>query len=117
MGCDYYICKFLEINFHYSISPLRIELSSDRGYFYFNLDEDDPDYDEKYELYVQETLESKMKPILIYDYHTFLSLNLESKYKSLIEDELNKYNSNREHKKEWKDITNIKKIETRWERD
>jgi len=117
MGCDYYICKFLEIDFHYSISPLIIELSSDRGYFYFNLDEDDPDYDEKYELYVQETLEPGMKPILIYDYDTFLSLNLESKYKRLIQDELNKYNNNREDKKEWKDITQIKKRETRWERD
>ena len=117
MGCDYYICKVLEVNFHYSISPLRIELSRDYGYFDFDLDEDDPDYDEKYELYVQEILEPRMKPIFIYENGAFLSLNLESKYKSLIEYELNKYNNNREHKKEWKDITQIKKIETRWERN
>ena len=100
MGCDYYICKVLEVDFRYSISPLIIDLSRDYGYFNFDLDEDDPNYDEKYELYVQETLEPGMKPILIYDYDTFLSLNLESKYKSLIEYELNKYNNNLEDKKE-----------------
>lgn len=117
MGCDYYICKVLEVDFHYSISPLIIELNRNYGYFYFDLDEDNADYDEMYKLYVQETLEPRMKPILIYENDAFLSVNLESKYKSWIQDELNKYNNNREHKKEWKDITQIKKIETRWERD
>ena len=47
MGCDYYICKELKINFQSRLS-LFIELEKDRGYFDFDLDEDDPHYNKKY---------------------------------------------------------------------
>lgn len=110
MGCDYYICKFLEINFHY-MDYTRIILERDSGYFHFSLDEDDPDYDEKYKEYVEETLKPIMEPIIIYEDNVFKSKKLEDKYKSLIERELET------HKKEWKDIRKIVKIETRYERD
>ena len=116
MGCDYYICKYLKINFQ-SILSLLIELERDRGYFNFDLDEDDIDYDKKYEKYVKEQLRSNMKPIVIYDKNEFINSKLENKYKFLIEEELNMYNRSHENKIEWKDILDIVKIETRYERD
>jgi hypothetical protein len=116
MGCDYYICKYLEINFKYG-DYTRIDLERDSGYFYFSLDEDDPDYDAKYEEYVQETLHPNMKPITIYEHNEFKSKKLQDKYQSLIEEELESYNKYREIKKEWKDIREIVKRETRYERD
>ena len=116
MGCDYYICKFLEITFTYG-NYTMIELERDYGYYNFSLDEDDPNYDAKYKEYVQETLEPNMKPITIYEDNEFQTKKLEDKYKSLIEEELETYNKNREIKKEWKDIRKIEKMETRYERD
>jgi chromosomal replication initiation ATPase DnaA len=116
MGCDYYICKDLEINFKYGDYTM-INLERDSGYFHFSLDEDDPDYDTKYQEYIEETLKPRMKPITIYEDNAFESKKLEDKYKSLIEEELETYNKNRSIKKEWKDIIKIVKIETRYERD
>ena len=116
MGCDYYICKYLEIKFQY-MDYTTIELEHDSGYYHFSLDEDDPDYDDKYEEYVKETLIPSMKPITIYEYNEFKSKKLEDKYKSLIEEELESYNKNHEIKKEWKDIRKIIKKESRYERD
>ena len=115
MGCDYYICKYLEIKFLY-LDSTRIDLERDYGYYNFSLDEDDPDYDIKYKEYVEETLEPSMEPIIIYEDNEFKSNKLENKYKSLIEEELETYNKNREIKKEWKDIREIVKNETRYER-
>lgn len=115
MGCDYYICKYLKINFQ-SILPLFIELERDQGYFSFDLDEDEPDYDEKYEKYIEEILTRNMKPIIIYEKNQFINTILENKYKLLVQEELNMYNKNNDNKIEWKDILNIKKIESRYER-
>lgn len=116
MGCDYYICKYLKINFQ-SIMPLFIELERDSGYFYFNLDEDEPDYDKKYKKYVKEMLTPSMKPIIIYEKNQFVNNKLENKYKLFVQEELNMYNRSHENKIEWKDILDIIKIETRYERD
>ena len=116
MGCDYYICKYLDINFKYGEFTM-IPLERDSAYFHFTLDEDDPDYDAKYEEYVEETLKPSMKPITIYEDNEFQTKKLEDKYKALIEEELETYNKNREIKKEWKDIREIVKKESRYERD
>lgn len=116
MGCDYYICKYLKINFQ-SILSLFIELDRDKGYFYFDLDEDDPDYNKKYKKYVNEILTPNMKPIIIYENNQFINSNLENKYTFLIQEKLNRYNRSHENKIEWNDILDIKKIETRYERD
>jgi chromosomal replication initiation ATPase DnaA len=94
-----------------------IDLEYESCYYHFSLDEDDPDYDEKYEEYVEETLTPSMKPITIYEHNEFKSKKLEDKYKSLIEEELESYNKYREIKKEWKDIREIVKKESRFERD
>lgn len=119
MGCDYYIDKFLKVKFENRMDYIIIDLESDRGYFDFSLDEDDPNYDEKYEKYVEETLKPHMKPITIYDNNDFLTKKLENKYKLLIEEELKNYNKRKEtdSKKEWKDIKKIVKCETRYERE
>jgi len=116
MGCDYYICKYLKINFQ-SILPRFIQLERDQGYFNFDLDEDDADYDEKYEKYIEKILTPNMKPIIIYEKNQFIDTKLENKYKLFIDKELNMYNKNHDNKIEWKDILNIKKIESRFERD
>lgn len=117
MGCDYYIYKILEISFHYGICDLHIDLERDYGYYYFSLDEDDPNYDEKYKEYVEETLQPRMEPIIIYENNEFKTTKLENKYKLLIDEELESYNKNltMELKKEWKDITKIVKKEIRYE--
>lgn len=117
MGCDYYITKQIEIDFHYSIHPLFIELERDQGYYCFSLDEDDPDYDEKEAEYINDTLKPSMKPIFIYEEGNFMSKKLENKYKDLIDQELELYNRYHENKKEWKDIRKITKVEHRFERD
>ena len=116
MGCDYYICKYLEIKFLY-MDFTTIDLEVDPGYFHFSEDVDDPDYDSKYKEYIIETLEPRMKPIIIYENNKFTTQKLQDKYKPLIEEELETYNKNREIKKEWKDIREIVKKEMRYERD
>jgi hypothetical protein len=119
MGCDYYISKFLKIKFVNSTFELMITLERDTGYYSFSMDEDDPDYDEKYEEYIKETLQPGMKPIVIYEYDIFTSKKLEDKYKPLIDAELERYNNScgMIHRKEWKDIREISKRERRYERD
>ena len=112
MGCDYYIYKSLEIDFHYSINPVFIELSMERGYFYeLNLDEDHPDYEEKYKECIREQLESHMDNILIYSDDNFVLPKYDRRYRDMIEEKLKKC------KKEWKDIRKIMKVEHRSERD
>ena len=112
MGCDFYINKYLKINFQNAM-PLSILLEQKKGYFYFEIDEDDPNYiEEEFKTYVTEELTPYMKPIIIYDKNQFVNSLLENKYKLLIHKELDIYNNI-----EWKDILDITKIETRFERD
>jgi hypothetical protein len=80
MGCDYYICKHLKINFQNSDS-LKIQLEEDKGYFNFYFDEDEPDYDLKYNNYVKEILTSNMKPIIIYEENQFVNSKLQIIYR------------------------------------
>jgi chromosomal replication initiation ATPase DnaA len=99
------------------ILPLFIQLEEDSGYFNFDLDEDDPDYDEKYEKYVEQILTPSMKPIIIYEKNQFVNNKLENKYRFRIQEELDKYNVNHKSNIEWKDILDVKKIESRYERE
>ena len=119
MGCDYFIEKFLEIKFVNTMFSLTIDLEIDKRYYSFSLDEDDPMYDEKYTEYVEKTLEPGMEPILIYEYDQFVTKKLENKYRSHIEQELERYNRGGGvvQKKEWKDIREIVKREVRYERE
>ena len=98
---------------------LTIDLEIERGYYSFSLDEDDPNYDEKYTEYVEKTLEPGMEPIIIYEYDEFVTKKLENKYRRRIEEELERYNRGGGvvQKKEWKDIREIVKRETRYERE
>ena len=116
MGCDYYIIKYLEVTLEDSTS-FQIELERDNGYFDFYMDEDEPNYEEKYKDYIQLTLSDIMKPIIIFKDKEFSSLFLEKKYKLLIEDEINRINRFNKNRKEWTNIKKIVKKESRWERD
>ena len=115
MICDYYICKYLKIEFQ-SILPLFIELEKDRGYFNFYLDEDEPDYDKKHKKYLEETLTPRMKPIIVYEKNEFVNTKLENKYKLLVKEELDRFNISQVNKLEWSDILDIKKVEIRFTR-
>ena len=96
---------------------LLIELETDKGYFNFNLDEDDPNYDEEYKKYVKESLTPKMKPIIIYEKSKFTNNILENKYMMCIQKELDIYNKNNKNNKgKWENILDIQKIELRDER-
>jgi len=56
MGCDYYIIKTLRIYFQ-NILPLYIQVERSRGDFFFGLlDEDEPDYEEKYKEYIKDKI-------------------------------------------------------------
>ena len=116
MGCDFYINKYLKINFQ-SISPFHIQLEQNNGYFYFDLDEDDSNYEDEFKTYVTESLTPHMKPIIIYEKNQFVNSILENKYKILIHKELDIYNKIHENNIELKDILDITKMETRFERD
>ena len=118
MGCDYYIVKELEIYFTYSIFPqIRVELERNNGYFNFNIDSDDPKYEELEEEYIDNMLRPSIKPIVIYNIDKFINNKYEIKYKDMIDDRLKLYNKQNEHKKEWNDIRKITKVERRYERN
>jgi chromosomal replication initiation ATPase DnaA len=109
MGCDYYILKLLRIYYndaHY----LEIELDRQKGYYDDQFDEDAEDYDDQLNKYIENILTVKMDPIIIYNQGQFKKTSCESKYKTLIENELKKYDKN------WLDVTKIMKVEERRER-
>ena len=112
MGCDYYIVKVLNIYYNDN-NNLRVVLERQNGYFNFDYyhDEDEEDYDDKVNEYIKDILTPKMKPIIIYSNNSFNKLSSETKYKTLIENEINKYN------KTWCEITKILKAEERYERN
>jgi hypothetical protein len=109
MGCDYYIVKYLNIYYN-DIDYLVVELERERGYYIFQYDEDFNDYDDKINEYIKDCLTPKMKPIIIYSNNSFNKVNSETKYKILIENEINNYG------KKWCEITKIIKVEDRFER-
>ena len=109
MGCDYYIVKFLNIYYN-KIDYLVVELDRERGYYNFEYDEDYDDYEYKENEYIKYCLTPEMKPIIIYINNSFNKVNSETKYKILIENEINKSG------KKWCEITKIIKVEDRFER-
>jgi hypothetical protein len=110
MGCDYYILKLLRI--YYSDSDyLEVELERERGYYDdLQFDEDADDYEEKINEHIRQTLLPKTEPILIYSNGEWNKSLCETKYKGLIENELNIVNKN------WQDVTKVIKLEYRHER-
>ena len=109
MGCDYYIVKVLNIYYNDN-DYLRVELERERGYFNYYYDEDEEDYEDKVNKYIKDILTSQMKPIIIYSNNSFNKLSSETKYKIIIQNEINEYD------KKWCEITKILKVEERFER-
>ena len=112
MGYDYYISKYLYIKYKNDKSTSYIQLESEGAYFYEpNIDEDDENYEKIMEENIKEQLKSKMEPIIIYENNKFNTVNLENKYKNLIEDKLKNEGKN------YEDIWKITKNEMRYERE
>jgi len=113
MGCDYYIDKDLHIYNHNDKIFSYISLEHERGYYFFisSLDEDEDGYNAELTQYIQNTLEPKMKPIIIYCNNSFTKVSFEIKYKNIIEDELDLFN------KTLNDVSKIIKIENRYNRE
>jgi hypothetical protein len=109
MGCDYYILKVLRI-YYTETDYLEVELTRERGYYYYQFDEDEEHYENKVSEYINDILTPKMKPILLYDNNNFIQLSFETKYKTIIDNEINKNNMR------WGDIHKIVKVEERYER-
>ena len=115
MGCDYYIDKDLDIYDYNNVIFSSINISKERGYYWFvsTLDEDEDGYDKEYVEYVEykeNILQPHIEPILIFSNKTFNKLSFENKYKKIVENELQIYN------KTWNDVNKIIKIENRYER-
>jgi hypothetical protein len=113
MGCDFYILKLLHI-YYDDKEYLEVFLHRQRGDYIFNEDSDedvsDEDYDVRINECVKHALTPRMKPIIIHINNVFTKSHFESKYKSLVENEINKYD------KKWSEITKIIKVEKRCER-
>jgi hypothetical protein len=107
MGCDYYILIVLRI--YCENYFLDIELTRERGYYYYNFDEDEEDYEDKVSNYINNILTPKMNPIVLYDNNNFLKPSFETKYKTIIDNQINKNNVR------WSDIRKIIKLEERYE--
>jgi len=112
MSCDYYIDKDLHIYYNNDIIISFVNLEHETGYYLFgsSLDEDEDEYETEFERYIEETLQPRMEPILIYSNNSFQKLSFENKYKKIIEGELEIFN------KTLNDVYKIIKIENRYER-
>ena len=109
MGCDYYILIMLHIYYNDN-EYVEIELDREKGYYNYEIDEDEYNYKEKVEEYKKHILIPIMNPILIYNKNYLRTLSSELKYKTLVENEIKKYD------KQWDDITKIIKVEVRIQR-
>lgn len=110
MGCDYYILKVLRIYYneaHY----LDLEVNRERGYYYYSYDTDEENYADKVSAYINDILTPKMQPILLYENNHFIQSSFETKYKTMIENEMNK------NKLTWDHIDKVVKVEERYERE
>jgi len=110
MGCDYYILKVLRI-YYTETDYLDVELTRERGYYYYQFDEDEEHYENKVSEYINDILTPKMKPIMLYENNNFIQLSFETKYKTIIDNEINKNNMI------WDHIHKIVKVEERYERE
>jgi len=104
MGCDYYIDTDLVVYYKNSSNyKTYILLQHERGYFYdISVDSDEEG--------IQEQLEPRMKPIVIYKNDVFCKPSFEDKYKNMIIHHL-------PSDKTWADIAKVVKKESRYERD
>jgi hypothetical protein len=88
MGCDYYTVKCLVIKYSkVNIKKdLNIEIILDQscGYYWFDYDDDEPDYEEKYTQYKKDILNCIMKPIILYENGHFTNSVVENKYKDIL---------------------------------
>jgi hypothetical protein len=110
MGCDYYILKLLRIYYNDN-DYLELEIDRVRGYYNdADFDEDADDYEEWLNEHIKQMLTPKIAPIVIYNNNRFNKSSCESKYKMLVENEINKCG------KTWSDVTKIIKVEERHER-
>jgi hypothetical protein len=114
MVCDYYIVKNLRLYFQNIVPLLYIQVEYFKEDFYSGLDEDEHDYEEKYEEYIKYILTPEMKPIIIYENNKFINSRLENKYMSVIQERINIYNNSNETCIGFNDIIDIIKIETRY---
>ena len=111
MGCDYYILKVLHIYYN-ETDYLDFELEREKCYYYYHqYDNDEEDYEEKVNKYKEDILTPKMEPIMIYENNNFIKLSFETKYKTIIDNEINKNNMR------WAHIHKIVKVEERYERE
>jgi hypothetical protein len=110
MGCDFYIVKSLQICLN-DERYLYVVLERERGYYSWDYDEDEEDYDEKVKAYKARQLTPTMKPIVVYENHGFRQSSLETKYKTLVEETI------KDQGREWSDIVNVVKVEERYERE
>jgi hypothetical protein len=108
MGCDYYILKVLHIYYN-ETDYLDIELNREKGYYY-SYDSDEENYEDKVSDYINDILTPKMKPIMLYENNNFIQPSFETKYKTIIDNEINKNNMR------WSHIHKIVKVEERYER-
>jgi hypothetical protein len=120
MGFDFYIWKVLHI-YYGEKNYLSVKIGDiDGGYYYWDYDEDDENYDFKVNEYKKWILTPQSDPIILYNNGKFNMasteikyesiIDNEIKYKSIIDNEINKHNIN------WIDITKIIKTEERYER-
>ena len=109
MGCDYYILKVLHIYYNDN-DYLEFELERERCYYFYSYDSDEEDYEEKVNEYIKDILTPKMKPIILYSNNNFTNSLFETKYKTIIDNEINKNNM------QWCHIHKIMKVEKRYER-
>jgi hypothetical protein len=121
MDCDYYIEKLLRIHYinkeeeeeEYGeveiVNYGEIELEIEKRYFNWKIyDEDEEDYEKKMKAYIEDRLTPIMKPILIYINGSFTTPIFETKYKDLIQKELDL------ERNEWSDVKKIVKGEVRY---
>ena len=110
MGCDYYILKVLHIYYNDN-DYLEFELDRERCYYFYSYDSDEENYDNKVNEYIKDILTPKMKPIILYSNNNFTNSLFETKYKTIIDNEINKNNM------QWCHIHKIMKVEKRYERE
>ena len=110
MGCDYYILKVLHIYYN-ETDYLDFELNREKGYYYYSYDSDEENYEDKVSEYINDILTPKMKPIMLYENNNFIQPSFETKYKTIVDNEINKNNMR------WGHIHKIVKVEERYERE
>ena len=107
MGCDYYIIKTLHI-YYTETDFIELEVNKQARYYdELDLDEDDDNYENELNKYYQWILTPRTVPIIIYSNNVFNKSLCETKYKTLVQQEIDKKS------KDWSEILKIIKVENR----